>query len=57
MGPKDLSDLLGRERNAMESREPGLGGLLTGLLDRDGDGSVIDDLASGALGRLFGRRN
>ncbi|NNF28730.1 MAG: DUF937 domain-containing protein [Gemmatimonadetes bacterium] len=57
MGKEDLSNMLGQERSAMETKEPGLGGLLTGLLDRDGDGSIIDDLAGGALGRLFGRRN
>lgn len=57
MGIEDLSSMLGQERSAMESKEPALGGLLTGLLDRDGDGSIIDDLAGGALSRLFGRRN
>ena len=57
MGIEDLSNMLGSERKQMESREPALGGFLTGLLDRDGDGSIIDDLAGGALGRLFGRRN
>ena len=57
MGVDDLTSMLSRERNSMESREPALGGLLAGLLDRDGDGSVMDDLASGVLGRLFGRRN
>ena len=33
----------------------GLGGLLGGLLDRDGDGSVIDDIG-GMLGGSLGRR-
>ncbi|MDH3224493.1 MAG: DUF937 domain-containing protein, partial [Gemmatimonadota bacterium] len=54
MGVEDLSNMLNEERNAMESKEPALGGLLRGLLDRDGDGSILDDLAGGALGRLFG---
>ncbi len=57
MGAEELSSMLDQERTAMESKEPALGGLLKGLLDRDGDGSIIDDLAGGALGRLFGRRN
>lgn len=57
MGTEDLSNMLGQERSAMETKEPALGGLLTGLLDRDGDGSIMDDLAGGVLGRFFGRRN
>ena len=57
MGVEDLSRMLGNESKSLESREPALGGLLTGLLDKDGDGSFLDDLAGGALGRLFGRGN
>lgn len=40
LDPSDLSDVLGRERKQAESS---LGGLM-GMLDRDGDGSVADDL-------------
>ena len=32
------------------------GGLLKSLLDKDGDGSIVDDVAGMVLGRLFGRK-
>ncbi|MDH3734333.1 MAG: DUF937 domain-containing protein [Gemmatimonadota bacterium] len=53
-----LSDLLGRERQGLQKRAPELAGL-AGLLDRDGDGQVADDLAGlggGLLGKLLGGR-
>ncbi len=49
-----LTDLLSGEKKNMQGNNPALGGLLS-LLDRDGDGSVIDDIAGGLLGR-FGRK-
>lgn len=56
LDPGGLSDLLRGERGHLEQRAPGgLGGLLGGLLDRDGDGQVVDDLA-GSLGGLLGSR-
>jgi hypothetical protein len=56
---RGLADLLGLESQAVEAAAPELGGL-TQLLDRDGDGSVSDDVATmGAdlLGKLLGRRS
>lgn len=57
MGAQDLTEMLRGERQALEAREPGIESFLTGMLDKDGDGSVLDDLAGGAISRLFGRRN
>lgn len=57
MGAKDITDMLSGEQKSLESRAPDMGGFLSGLLDRDGDGSIIDDIAGGAIGRLFGRRS
>lgn len=53
-----LADLLGGERRELERRKPELG-MLGGLLDQDGDGQVIDDVAkagAGILGRFLRRR-
>ena len=57
MGVEDLTKMLSGEQQSIEAREPKMGGLLTGLLDKDGDGSIVDDLAGGFIGRLFGRKN
>jgi len=57
LGVEDLTQMLGNESKSLESREPALGGFLTGLLDKDGDGSFLDDLAGGALSRFFGGGN
>lgn len=46
-----LATMLGEERQRMS---PAAGGLLA-LLDRDGDGSVVDDVL-GMAGKLFGKR-
>ncbi len=54
-----LGAILGQEQRRMERKEPGLGGMLGSLLDRDGDGSAMDDLAKiggSLLGGLFGGR-
>jgi len=51
-----LAAMLGGERQQMEKKESGLGGLLGSLLDSDGDGSAVDDIAKiggGLLGKLF----
>ncbi|HVS64139.1 MAG TPA: DUF937 domain-containing protein [Thermoanaerobaculia bacterium] len=41
-----LSDLLGQQRSRIEQRTPQMKGSLLDLLDRDGDGSIADDIAS-----------
>jgi hypothetical protein len=47
-GTSVLQDILGQATSDARQRAPGgLMGALSGLLDRDGDGSVIDDLAGG----------
>jgi hypothetical protein len=56
-----LSNVLGREAaQARRAAPDGLLGHLSGFIDRDGDGSIADDLAQQAggalLGNLFGRR-
>ena len=48
-----LAGVLGGERRNLEAADPGLGGL-AGILDRDGDGDVMDDLSSVAGGLLGG---
>lgn len=48
-----LSSLLAGEQKNLQSNQSGVGGLLSGLLDRDGDGEIMDDVASGLMGRLF----
>jgi hypothetical protein len=55
LGPQDLSVLLGGESDAINAASPGMMGMVSRLLDRDGDGSVVDDLG-GMLGGLLGRR-
>ena len=54
-----LMDMLGGERQRVESQQPEVGGLLGKLLDQDGDGQISDDLAKAGmsvLGSLFGGR-
>jgi hypothetical protein len=50
-----LGDLLGGERRRMEQQSPDGFGMLTRILDSDGDGSIVDDVG-GLLGGLFGKR-
>ncbi|MGB5755801.1 MAG: DUF937 domain-containing protein [Acidimicrobiales bacterium] len=50
LDPGGLGSVLNEERQRVETKEPGLGGLAS-LLDADGDGSVIDDI----LGKLTGQ--
>lgn len=54
LDPGGIADVLGRERQRIEQVPQARGGL-GALLDRDGDGSVIDDLTDLA-GGLFGKR-
>ena len=51
-----LSEVLNHERQRVQQTQPQHGGLLNVLLDRDGDGQIIDDLAGMAGGILGGRR-
>ena len=51
-----LAGVLGGEREQIQRRAPGLMGALGGLLDRDKDGSVVDDLGGMLGGMLGGRR-
>jgi hypothetical protein len=54
-----LAGLLGAERSRAEQAAPASAGLLTQLLDADGDGQIADDVGKigvGLLGKLFGKR-
>ncbi len=50
-----LAGMLSREREGLSQASPGLMGLATRLLDKDGDGSIVDELG-GIAGKLFGGR-
>ena len=54
LDPGGVADVLGQQRQRIEQHPQARGGL-GALLDRDGDGSVIDDLTDLA-GGLFGKR-
>jgi hypothetical protein len=56
MSPGDLSGLLGGQAEQAEEGQPGLMGNLSRILDRNADGSVMDDL-SRIAGGLFNNRN
>lgn len=49
LDPGGLSDVLRGERQEVEKRKPGLGGLAS-ILDADGDGSILDDV----IGKITG---
>ena len=57
LGGGDLTQMLDRESQEIESRSPGVMGALSGMLDADGDGDTdISDvlkLGAGKLGGLF----
>ncbi|MFN0110154.1 MAG: DUF937 domain-containing protein [Blastocatellia bacterium] len=55
VGASDLGGLLGGAAQSMGGNS-GLMGMLGGLLDRDGDGSAVDDVAGMIGGMLGGRR-
>lgn len=55
LDPNGLSQVLSSERDELGTRAPGMLGVVGKLLDRNQDGSVLDDV-SGMLGGLFGRR-
>jgi hypothetical protein len=50
-----LAGMLGNEQAGLRQSSPGLMGLATRLLDKDGDGSIADELG-GIAGKLFGGR-
>lgn len=53
-----LSNILKSGVDQMSRKSPATGGLLTQLLDKDGDGDIKDDVARmgfGLLGKLFGK--
>ena len=59
LGVDGLQDLLNREHRQVEERDPGLMGTLGKLLDRDNDGSFMDEamqMGGSLLGGLFGKR-
>ena len=51
-----LAGLLGQEKESLAAKEPALGGLM-GMLDQDGDGNIVDDVASMGAGLLKGFLN
>jgi hypothetical protein len=51
LDPGGLAGMLGNERQRAADAAPGVMGMLGKFLDRDGDGSVLDDIG-GMLGKL-----
>lgn len=59
MGPSEIGQMLGRERQRMAQQDDRTMGMIGSLIDRDGDGSIGDDVArigAGMLGKFFSRR-
>jgi hypothetical protein len=57
LDPGGLTDLLGREHEHAQAQQPGLMGMLGSLLDKNHDGSMMDEamqMGTGLLGSLFG---
>jgi len=54
LDPGGLAGMLGGEQQRAADAAPGVMGMLGKFLDRDGDGSVMDDIG-GLLGKTFGR--
>ncbi len=52
-----VAEVLNHQRQQIETQDSGLMGMLTGLLDRDHDGSAIDDIAGMIGGFLKNRAN
>jgi hypothetical protein len=57
-GGQRPGDVLRQEKDHIEKRQPGLGGILGNMLDRNNDGSVLDDIGrmagGGGLGGMLG---
>lgn len=54
MNSGDLSNWLGGQQQQIQQSPQG--GMLSGILDRNGDGSSMDDIASMAMGYMMNRR-
>ena len=50
-----LAGMLGQEREALGAKSPGVLGAVTQMLDRNNDGSILDDV-KGMLGGILGRK-
>lgn len=50
-----VARILGGERQHLEQAAPDMMGIATKLLDKDGDGSIVNELG-GIAGKLFGRK-
>lgn len=50
------SILMNTMNNTRQTQGGASGGLLKSLLDKNGDGSIVDDVAGMVLGKLFGRK-
>lgn len=48
---------LGSQKKKTKTTSSGLGGLIGGMLDKNNNGSVIDDLAGIAIGQMFGKKS
>jgi len=55
-GGGSITDILNGERQRVEEQHPQHGGILGNILDRNHDGSVLDDVVGMAGGLLGGRR-
>jgi hypothetical protein len=55
LNPQSLSELLGGEREAIGAAAPGVIGVVSRLLDRNHDGSALDDVGA-MLSGLLGKR-
>jgi hypothetical protein len=55
-GGGSITDILNGERQRVEQQHPQHGGILGGILDRNHDGSVLDDVVGMAGGLLGGGR-
>jgi hypothetical protein len=55
LGPDGLTRVLNGERDSLNAAAPGVMGIVSQLLDRNHDGSVLDDVGH-MLSGLFGRR-
>lgn len=51
-----LSDMLGQQNQQIQQQAPQSGGFLNNMLDRDGDGSSMDDIASMAMNYFNNRK-
>lgn len=51
-----LSEMLGQQNQQIQQQAPQSGGFLNNMLDRDGDGSVTDDIASMAMNYFNNRK-